>query len=384
MSTTSPLAVTNRRSARSTETASCRSVRFSLPPARRPGIGRERSDVPDGAASQLQSIKSNGDGTFDVTVTVQAVIIPLPVTVTLRPTIQDSQAPPGSGAGQHAGVRDSAGPRAERRQRPHQRHVRRGSAGHEDDEVRGAGRGASRSPSPGPTSPPTRTSSGPRATAANSSPSPAERWTTPHLTERSSAVGSVEDHGLRTVDQHRSSRCQRTPRANTGFRCRGPGGPCRRRCRRGRLPDDVLLDDRPGVELGRHVVACRADQLHASGEGLVVGRAPTKLGRKLWWMLMARRAQRSHNCAGEDLHEPGEHNGVGVMIVDYGGDPDEPSSRLTSGSSKATRWNGTPNRSSELAQRQWLPTTATISPGTRRVARVPRRSIGSGSPCSPG
>lgn len=44
-----------------------------------------------GAASQLQSIKSNGDGTFDVTVTVQAVIIPLPVTVTLRPTIQDGK-----------------------------------------------------------------------------------------------------------------------------------------------------------------------------------------------------------------------------------------------------------------------------------------------------
>lgn len=44
-----------------------------------------------GAASQLQSIKSNGDGTFDVTVTVQAVIIPLPVTVTLRPTLQDGK-----------------------------------------------------------------------------------------------------------------------------------------------------------------------------------------------------------------------------------------------------------------------------------------------------
>ena len=50
--------------------------------------------------------------------------------------------------------------------------------------------------------------------------------------------------------------------------------------------DDVLLDDRSLVEFARHVVTGRADQLDAALVSLVVGLAPTKLGRKEWWMLM--------------------------------------------------------------------------------------------------
>ena len=34
--------------------------------------------------------------------------------------------------------------------------------------------------------------------------------------------------------------------------------------------DDVLLDDRAGIEFGGHVVARRADQLDPAGEGLVL------------------------------------------------------------------------------------------------------------------
>lgn len=45
-----------------------------------------------GGAGQVESIRSNNDGTFDVTATVTAVIIPLPVTVTLRPHIRDGKA----------------------------------------------------------------------------------------------------------------------------------------------------------------------------------------------------------------------------------------------------------------------------------------------------
>ena len=51
---------------------------------------------------------------------------------------------------------------------------------------------------------------------------------------------------------------------------------------------DVLLDDRPLVQVGGHVVGCRADQLDAAIVGLRVGARPLKEGRKEWWMLMTR------------------------------------------------------------------------------------------------
>ncbi|GED96752.1 LmeA family phospholipid-binding protein [Gordonia crocea] len=45
-----------------------------------------------GATGQLESIRGNGDGTFDVTSTVTVVILPLPATVTLRPSVRDGKA----------------------------------------------------------------------------------------------------------------------------------------------------------------------------------------------------------------------------------------------------------------------------------------------------
>ena len=51
---------------------------------------------------------------------------------------------------------------------------------------------------------------------------------------------------------------------------------------------NVLLDDRPLVQVGGHVVGGRADQLDAAIVGLRVGRAPLKEGRNEWWMLMTR------------------------------------------------------------------------------------------------
>jgi hypothetical protein len=52
---------------------------------------------------------------------------------------------------------------------------------------------------------------------------------------------------------------------------------------------DVLLDDGPLVEIGRHIVCSRADQLDAAAMGLVVGFC-TSEARKEWWMLMQRPA----------------------------------------------------------------------------------------------
>src|SRR3954452_18004513 len=53
-------------------------------------------------------------------------------------------------------------------------------------------------------------------------------------------------------------------------------------------PDHVLLDDRALVEVGRHVMRGRADQLHAAVERLLVGPGTLELGRNEWWMLIAR------------------------------------------------------------------------------------------------
>ncbi len=45
-----------------------------------------------GSSGQIESIRSNNDGTFDVNATVTAIILPLPVAVTLRPQIKDGKA----------------------------------------------------------------------------------------------------------------------------------------------------------------------------------------------------------------------------------------------------------------------------------------------------
>ncbi|QKT06195.1 DUF2993 domain-containing protein [Gordonia sp. X0973] len=62
------------------------------------GFGAGQSDDPSAdplgqlaGNAQLESIRSNGDGSFDVTATVQAVIIPLPVTVTLKPDVANGK-----------------------------------------------------------------------------------------------------------------------------------------------------------------------------------------------------------------------------------------------------------------------------------------------------
>ena len=45
--------------------------------------------------------------------------------------------------------------------------------------------------------------------------------------------------------------------------------------------DDFLLNNRTRIQFCSHVVTRRANQLHATLIGLIVGRAPTKLGKKL-------------------------------------------------------------------------------------------------------
>ncbi|MFT3899007.1 MAG: LmeA family phospholipid-binding protein [Gordonia sp. (in: high G+C Gram-positive bacteria)] len=51
-------------------------------------------NTPQGGADapgQIEKITSNGDGTFDVTATVTAMIIPIPATVTVKPSVRDGK-----------------------------------------------------------------------------------------------------------------------------------------------------------------------------------------------------------------------------------------------------------------------------------------------------
>ncbi len=96
--------------------------------------------------------------------------------------------------------------------------------------------------------------------------------------------GTVADYGKTTVllplSSTRSSRCQRRPRAST---VRSTSRPTRRELLGGVPVVDapgVLLDDGALVQLGRHVVAGGADQLHAPLEGLVVGPGPGEGGQE--------------------------------------------------------------------------------------------------------
>ncbi|MFT4200972.1 DUF2993 domain-containing protein, partial [Gordonia sp. (in: high G+C Gram-positive bacteria)] len=56
------------------------------------GGGGGMLNTPQGAPGQIEQVRGNGDGTFDVTATVTAVIIPVPATVTIRPSVRDGKA----------------------------------------------------------------------------------------------------------------------------------------------------------------------------------------------------------------------------------------------------------------------------------------------------
>ena len=70
----------------------------------------------------------------------------------------------------------------------------------------------------------------------------------------------------------------------------------------------VLLDDRPGVELGGHVVAGRPDQLHPALEGLVVGAGPGERGQEAVVDVDDASGVAVAQLGRDDLHVPGQHH----------------------------------------------------------------------------
>ena len=78
---------------------------------------------------------------------------------------------------------------------------------------------------------------------------------------------------------------------------------------------DVLLDDRPLVEVARDEVRRRADELDAAGVRLTIGFAPLNPGRNEWWMLMQRPGERGAQLGREDLHVAGEHDELDVVLA---------------------------------------------------------------------
>ena len=76
--------------------------------------------------------------------------------------------------------------------------------------------------------------------------------------------------------------------------------------------DDVLLDDRPGVELLGHVVRGRADQLHAALARLRVRLGAGERRQERVVDVDHRHADAVEELAGEDLHVAGEDDEVAV------------------------------------------------------------------------
>ncbi len=85
-------------------------------------------------------------------------------------------------------------------------------------------------------------------------------------------------------------------------------------------PDDVLVDDRPGVEFGADVVAGGADHLDPADIGLVVGPG-TAEGRQEAVVDVDQPAlPRAAQLGGDDLHVPGQHDRVRRVRVDLAPD----------------------------------------------------------------
>lgn len=85
-------------------------------------------------------------------------------------------------------------------------------------------------------------------------------------------------------------------------------------------PGDLLLDDRPLVQDGRHVVRRGADQLHPARVRLVV-RLGALEGRQERVVNVDHPAgQLGAHLLGDHLHVPRQHDHVGLVVVDEGAD----------------------------------------------------------------
>ncbi len=79
-------------------------------------------------------------------------------------------------------------------------------------------------------------------------------------------------------------------------------------------PADVLLDDRPGIQLRGHVVRGRAHDLDAAIVGLPVRVRPDE-GRQEGMVDVDHRVREArHEARREDLHVPREHDEVGLSL----------------------------------------------------------------------
>ncbi len=75
-------------------------------------------------------------------------------------------------------------------------------------------------------------------------------------------------------------------------------------------PGDVLLDDRPLIELLRHVMGGGPDHLHPAREGLLVGLSPDEGRQEAVMDIDDRAGIGSKKSAREDLHISGQHDEI--------------------------------------------------------------------------
>ncbi|MCO5555083.1 hypothetical protein L7F22_008623 [Adiantum nelumboides] len=130
------------------------------------------------------------------------------------------------------------------------------------------------------------------------------------------AAGSAEDDGPVALDQHPV--LQVPPQPAGQHQALDVASPSHHVGRGVPVVDagDVLLDDRAGVEVGGHVVAGRADQLDPARVRLVV-RPRTREGRQEAVVDVDRPPRpRLAQVRGQHLHEPGEDDRVGGVVVD--------------------------------------------------------------------
>ncbi|SKY43142.1 Uncharacterised protein [Mycobacteroides abscessus subsp. abscessus] len=79
---------------------------------------------------------------------------------------------------------------------------------------------------------------------------------------------------------------------------------------------DVLLDDRPGVEVGGDVVARRADEFHTARERLMVGARSDEAREEAVVDVDGLACPPIAQLRRHDLHETSQDDGIGVEVVD--------------------------------------------------------------------
>src|SRR5258708_722188 len=82
-------------------------------------------------------------------------------------------------------------------------------------------------------------------------------------------------------------------------------------------PLDFLLDDGPFIQIGRHIMRGRTDQLHASIKSLVIGLGPLETRQKRVVNIDRPTSKTIAQLRRKNLHIPREHNKIRLMLVDH-------------------------------------------------------------------